>query len=228
MRLGPKIPYDPNNPEHSDEAKYKFNHGDVFIHSLRVLSNIVSNDYRLKLAALFHDIGKPSTKGLNDRGDINNHGHDKVGAFMFQAIAERLKMSNEDTEFVTELIENHMKFKEISKMKKSTLRRFISLEHFEALIKLEIADIIGSGFGPYDLSSVKFAYEAIERYGKEEKKPVLPDPLITGYDLIALGMKPSSQFKVIIDEMMDRQLEDEFEDRADALVALEGILTKKE
>lgn len=206
------------------QSKKWHSEGDVFTHSMLVLSKVKSNDYRVRMAALFHDIGKPHTMGLNDIGDINNHGHDKVGTFMFQEIAERLRMSNEDTQLISLLIEDHMKIKEIQKMKKSTLRRFISKGHMEELIELGKADILGSGFGPWDLSSIDFAENVVEEFSGEEEKPILPKPFIDGHVLIARGMRPSPEFKVILDKLMDMQLEGEVNSREDALVELEKML----
>jgi poly(A) polymerase len=211
----------------STQSKRWHNEGDVFTHSMLVLSKVKSEDYRIRMAALFHDIGKPYTRGLSSRGDISNHGHDKVGAFMFQEIAERLRISNEDSKLISYLIEDHMKALEISKMKKPTLRRFISKEHFEELMKLVEADILGSGFGPWDLSAIEFAREAVKKFSGEEKTPILPKPFIDGHTLIARGMKPSSKFKIILDKLMDMQLEGEVNSIEDALIELDKLTVKE-
>jgi len=218
-----KIPYDPKNPEHNDETKYKFNHGDVFTHTMLVLKQLENHpDWRLKFAALFHDIGKPATVGLNARGDINNHGHAKKGAKNTEVICKRLRMSNKDTVFITSLVRNHMKFKDIINMKRSSLRRFASQDYFKELIDLSRADILGTGYSN-DLTIINYAEKVYEEYTNEPEEPAMPEPFITGYDLIAMGLKPGPKFKEILTLIMDKQLEGLLDSRMEAVLFLQDM-----
>ena len=195
----------------------------TFVHTMNVLDNIESDDYRIQMAALFHDIGKPATRIVKD-GRIRNSGHAALGAQMTRVICKRLKMSNEDIDFITSLVHDHMKFKDLDKMKKSTLRRFINEPHFEALIEISRADALGTEFEKHDLKIIKIAKDLLEQYSNEEEGPAMPKPFITGYDLISLGMKPGPNFKVILDIIMNKQLENEFDGREEALFELQNIL----
>ncbi len=218
-----KIPYDPKNPDHNDETKYKFNHGDVFTHTMLVLKHLEDHpDWRVKFAAILHDIGKPATAGLNDRGDINNHGHAKKGAKITEVICKRLKMSNKDIVFITSLVRNHMKFKDIKNMRRSSLRRFINQDYFKELIDLSRADILGTGCC-HDMTIISYAEKVYEKYTNEPEEPAMPEPFITGYDLISIGLKPGPKFKEILDLIMDKQLEGLLDSRLEAILFLQDM-----
>lgn len=220
MKLGPKIPLDPNNSEHYDKTKYKLTPGDVLTHSLMVLDNVKSDDWRIKFAALLHDVGKPETQERHD-DRISNKGHDKAGEIIAEKICKRLKMSTEDTVFIVSLVKDHMKFKDIKNMKKSTLRRFINEPHYEALIDLSRADVLGTGYEGHDMSIIDFAIEMLEVYSGEGNEPAMPTPFINGYDLINIGMKPGPQFKELLDIFMDDQLEGKLTSRLEAITKLQ-------
>ncbi len=206
------------NLENSEQDPKWHPEGDVFTHTLKVLENIKTRyNWRIKFAGLLHDIGKPSTKTVYENGRIGNPSHAKVGGEMAEIVCRRLKMSNEDTIHITNLVKDHMKFKDILNMKKSTLRRFVAEPHFRDLIKLCIADVYGSGFGPYDMSTINFAKEQLLTY-KEE--PVMPKPFVNGFDLIQLGIQQGPIFKELLDKVMDLQLEGTITDRKEALKIL--------
>jgi tRNA nucleotidyltransferase (CCA-adding enzyme) len=83
----------------------EFHVDDVFEHSLKAVD--VAED-SVKLAALFHDIGKPRTQITGDDGQVHFYGHDKVGAEMTEEIMRRLKFSNEEIKKVSTLVRWHM------------------------------------------------------------------------------------------------------------------------
>jgi len=84
-------------------------HKDGFIHSLKVLYNIskITDNKKLRIAALMHDIGKPCTKYFKKGQGWTFHAHDEKGSEMFKAIAKRLKWSNELTDYVAKIIKLH-------------------------------------------------------------------------------------------------------------------------
>ncbi|HQO10205.1 MAG TPA: CCA tRNA nucleotidyltransferase [Clostridiales bacterium] len=91
------------------EEKDGIRHKDTFIHTLKVLFNIskVSNDIKLRLAALMHDIGKSKTKYFRPDQGWTFHGHDDKGSEMFFNIADRMKWSNDIREYVSKIILLH-------------------------------------------------------------------------------------------------------------------------
>jgi len=91
-------------------------HKDVLTHTLAVIENVRREaapefDFRLtRLAALFHDIGKPRTRGFLEGKGTTFHMHDVVGAKMTKKRLVALKFPNEDVEKITELVRLHLRF----------------------------------------------------------------------------------------------------------------------
>jgi poly(A) polymerase len=83
-------------------------HKDVLAHTLAVVDK-TSPDRLLRLAALFHDIGKPRTRSI-DQGGVSFHHHEVVGARMTRVRMEALRYSSEDTTTVVRLVELHLRF----------------------------------------------------------------------------------------------------------------------
>ena len=91
-------------------------HKDVLTHTLAVVENVRPDahpgfDFRItRLAALFHDIGKPKTRGFKNGKGVTFHHHEVVGARMTRDRMRALKYPNEDVEAVTELVNLHLRF----------------------------------------------------------------------------------------------------------------------
>jgi poly(A) polymerase len=95
-------------------------HKDVLTHTLAVVENVRPRaerperppyDFRLtRLAALFHDVGKPRTRGFDPaRGGTTFHHHDAVGARMTRKRLQALRYSNDDVDAITELVALHLR-----------------------------------------------------------------------------------------------------------------------
>lgn len=195
--------------------------GDVFVHTVAVLDRLEENtperSTELAYAALLHDIGKPPTfEPATEGGRIRFNGHDRVGAEMSKKICRRLRFSNKQTERICELVRHHLKFKDIFKMRESTLKRFLAMPYFDEHLALHLADCLGS-HGMTD--AYEFAKEKLEQFGEEEIKPA---PLITGKDLIKMGYKPSPLFSEILSEVEEAQLENKLKTKEDAQSFVEG------
>ncbi len=188
--------------------------GDVFTHTCLVLDKIYENtggltSPELAMGGLLHDVGKPPTFSVSDR--IRFNGHDKLGAEMSREICRRLKFSNKQTELIFELVRDHLKFKDVFYMKKSTLKRFIGTPDFEEHMVLHLADCLAShgSTEAYDFVMQKF-----EEFKDEEIKP---EPLIGGRELIEMGYAPGPLFKEILNLVEEAQLEGEITNRSEAL-----------
>ena len=83
-------------------------HKDVLAHTFAVVDK-TSPDRLLRLAALFHDIGKPRTRAFGDTG-VSFHHHEVVGARMTKKRMEALRYPNDEVEIVTELVNLHLRF----------------------------------------------------------------------------------------------------------------------
>ncbi|MGZ4700234.1 MAG: CCA tRNA nucleotidyltransferase [Ilumatobacteraceae bacterium] len=91
-------------------------HKDVLTHTLAVVENVrpeLHPDFdfrRTRLAALFHDIGKPQTRGVQPGKGVTFHHHDAVGARMTRKRLTALRYSHDDVEAITELVALHLRF----------------------------------------------------------------------------------------------------------------------
>ena len=185
--------------------------GDVWIHTLLLLEKLPANSSpTLAWGALLHDVGKPPTyRVAPDR--IRFDGHVEVGVKMTERLGRELRFSNEELQQVSALVENHMKFADVTRMRESTLKRFMRLPRFEEHMALHRMDCLASHG---DLSLYEFVKEKMEQTPVEEIRPA---PLIKGQDLIAAGYRPGPQFKEILSAVEDGQLEGRLQSREQAL-----------
>ncbi|MEX1000267.1 MAG: CCA tRNA nucleotidyltransferase [Thermodesulfobacteriota bacterium] len=191
--------------------------GDVFIHTCLVLDKLHKNQGglvspELAIGALLHDVGKPPTFSVSDR--IRFNGHDKLGADMSKRICRELKFSNKQIEVIYALIRDHLKFKDVFNMKKSTLKRFIGMPHFEEHMALHLADCQAS-------HGLTAAYDFVmEKYNDFEEEEIKPAPLISGRELIEMGYKPGPLFSDILNFVEEAQLEGEITNTQEAIEAV--------
>jgi tRNA nucleotidyltransferase (CCA-adding enzyme) len=124
---------------------------DVFGHLMRSLQHAADKDwsFNVRIAALYHDIGKPDARRWSDeKKDWTFHGHEVVGARMTKKALERLKFSRETIEIVAKLVRWHMFFSDPDQITLSAVRRIIrnvGEEHIWDLLNLRICDRIGTG-----------------------------------------------------------------------------------
>ena len=175
--------------------------GDVFVHTLLLLDNLPQPcTPTLAWGALLHDVGKPATFRIApDR--IRFDGHVDVGVKIAQGICRRLRFSNDDTERILALVENHMRFADAMKMKESTLKKFMRLRDFDEHMALHRADCLASH---RNLTTYEFIRQKRAEIPPEKMRPA---PLVTGNDLIAAGHVPGPRFKEILSAVEDAQLE---------------------
>src|SRR5580700_4934558 len=83
-------------------------HKDVLAHTLAVVDK-TSKNRLLRLAALFHDVGKPRTRAITD-GGVSFHHHEVVGARMTRVRMEALRYPSSDVDTVVRLVELHLRF----------------------------------------------------------------------------------------------------------------------
>ncbi len=174
--------------------------GDVWTHTLLMLEQLEAGcSLTLAWGALLHDVGKPPTFRRADR--IRFDGHTAVGVAMGTAICQRFRFSNGETRQILALIENHMRFGDVPRMKTSTMKRFFRLKNFDEHLALHRMDCLAGGGNLENCEFVRERYETIS------EEAVRPRPLITGHDLIAAGYKPGPGFSEMLRVVEDAQLE---------------------
>src|SRR5881396_757974 len=176
--------------------------GDVFVHTrlmLQLLPEKVS--VPLVFAVLFHDVAKPVTATVDNTGRIRFNDHDRIGAQMTEATMRRLRFSGTEIEATVEMVRQHMVFKDAPNMRVAKLKRFMARPTFEEELELHRVDCESSH---RMLDNYEFLQRKREEFANE---PIIPPPLVTGDDLIALGMKPGPKFGEILEAVETRQLE---------------------
>ena len=187
--------------------------GDVFTHTAIALELLPPDaPLALCLATLLHDIGKPPTYSWDEADQrIRFNGHDKVGAEMAKAILERLRYPNALIEDVVAMVDNHMQFMNVQKMRTAKVKRFLARPTIELEMELHRVDCASSnGF----TENFDFLRAKQDEFANE---PIIPKPLITGRDLIDLGLKPSPQFRKILEQIETEQLEGRLQTKEDAI-----------
>jgi len=196
--------------------------GDVFVHTRLMLSLLPADaSLPLVLSVLFHDIAKPAAYTYDPAEDrIRFSGHDHIGAQMTEGILKRLRYSNAVIAATTSAVAHHMQFKDVRKMRTSTLKRFMARDNFEDELELHRVDCAGSNglFENYD-------YVVEKRHEFDAARtPLLPPRFINGGDLIARGMTAGPAFAEILTEAQDLQLEGTLPTREEALLWLDRRL----
>ncbi len=201
--------------------------GNVGIHTMMVLDAVRAKTNKLHIlwSALLHDVGKKRCFTIED-GLIRAHGHAGVGAEIVETILRRLKSSNQERKAAIDLVANHMKIKDVAKMRKSKLRRLVAQNNLEDLIILGISDSESAYCTIPELEAGKFDFVEVLKNFKDELKDVveLPEPFVTGKDLISLGFKPGPVFKEILDEVAELQLGGEITHRNEAMAYVRTLV----
>ena len=188
--------------------------GDVWIHTRMMLEGLKpGGSPTLAWGVLLHDVGKPPTfappSGPNGR--IRFDRHVEVGTRMAVEICRRLRFSNAHTEQIAALVANHLRFKDVPQMKPATLKRFARLERFDEHLELHRLDCMSSH---RNLENYEFMRRFLAETPQEQ---VHPARLLTGDDLIRLGLRPGPKFKEILETAEDAQLDGKIATREEAL-----------
>jgi tRNA nucleotidyltransferase/poly(A) polymerase len=186
--------------------------GDVFVHTRLMLSLLKpDSSLPLVLSVLFHDLGKPATRVLDETGRIRFNGHEGVSTEMSLSILQRLRFPNEVIDAVLPAVRLHMSFKDVPNMRVATLKRMMARSTFDDELELHRVDCLAS-HGMLDNHATLIAKR--EEFSHE---PLIPVPLITGNDLITMGWKPGPRFAEILQAAQTRQLEGTLSSRDQAI-----------
>ncbi|HDQ41099.1 MAG TPA: HD domain-containing protein [Desulfonatronum sp.] len=180
----------------------------------------------LKLAVLLHDVGKPGTCGLNPRtGQATFYGHDALGARMAGEAARRLRLSAAQGAFLAGLIRHHlhvgaMLAPQATEKARLRLLRRLGPDVIPATL-LCLADTQAAR-GPanapdhYQITQEQGIRLILDSLGRAEKILAAP-ALISGHDLIRLGMEPGPKLGRMLKIVREAQDVGEIKDRQEAL-----------
>jgi len=196
---------------------------DVFVHLLEALNHASEKDWPLeiRLAALFHDIGKPKSRRAGTKKEYTFYGHEVIGARLAKQIMERLKYSKKSTDLVVSLVRNHMFFSDTEQISLSAVRRIVQRvgpsdakamagkegEHpIWDLMKVRECDRVG-------MSKSEAPYRLRKYHAMIEE--VLRDPISVGqlaidgkYMMEVLHMKPGPRMGWILSALLEEVLDD--------------------
>lgn len=188
--------------------------GTVFEHIRLMLGKMPPGaNELLPWAALLHDVGKPVTAERDAAtGKIHFYEHEKIGAGMTRVILERLRFPRKQIDEIVACVRQHMQFKDVKQMRKATLRRLLLRPTFPLELELHRLDCLSSHG---DLGHYDFLCEQAEEL---KQKPKIRPPLLTGNDLIELGMKPGPAMGALLHEIREKQLAEELKNKRQARV----------
>lgn len=183
----------------------------VFEHNALSLKWAAEHDYPLhvRLAALFHDIGKVRTKG-GEGPDSTFYGHEIVGARMVKSLLTRLKCTGTLQQKVPLLVKYHMFYYNVGEVTERSVRRLVSRvgpENMDDLVKVRICDRMGSGVPkpePYRQRHFQYMVERVQR------DPISPKMLkVNGNDIMdVLSTEPGPKVGQILAILLDDVLDD--------------------
>lgn len=179
--------------------------GDVWQHTLIMLdllpANIDPAGFRqLAWSALLHDVGKAVTRTEDERG-VHFYGHVRAGEEIASGIMQRLRFSRVDQEVIIQLINYHMVFMNVQKMRKARLKRFLRMPRFDLHLELHKLDCLASHSM---LDNYEFCKDQLAHLEEED---LHPPRLLTGNDLKAMGFAPGKIMGEILRALENMQLE---------------------
>jgi putative nucleotidyltransferase with HDIG domain len=203
----------------------------VLDHSLYALSYAARMNYsrEVRLAALFHDLGKTLTRKKGNDGIWTFYNHEKESVKLAQNIMCRLRYPNAVTEKVSRLIAAHM-FHYEDTWKDNAVRRFIirtGQDLLPELFDLRMADIAGTaGTEPNPAALLSFK-ERIESVLVKSSALGLKDLAVNGNDLLAAGIRSGKYLGIILNELLEAVLDDPALNTRGKLLEIAGNINRE-
>ncbi|MFH0937122.1 MAG: HD domain-containing protein [Candidatus Daviesbacteria bacterium] len=194
---------------------------DIGKHSLETVKETPSSDPLVRFAALIHDIGKPSTYKIDEKGNVTFYNHDVAGGQLSLRIAQRLALSKKQTDKLFKLVRWHL-YTVDENQTDAAIRRFIKnvgLENIDDMLKLRIGDRLGGGTQrPVSWRMEKFS----ERIKEVLKKPFsISDLKVNGNDVMKiLNIPAGPKVGEILNQLFQEVLDDSSKNNREYLLKL--------
>jgi tRNA nucleotidyltransferase (CCA-adding enzyme) len=206
--------------------------GNVWIHTLMAVDKMVKfktgdekHDLKMMFGVLCHDFGKATHTQIHSDG-ISARGHEKAGVKLTKKFLYRLTDEHKFINSILPLVEYHMAPSKFFRngVKDKTIRKLSTKVNIEEIVTVARADFLGRT----TKESLSGIYEAGDWMLKMAKELDVynhpPTPLIQGRDLISLGIKPSKEFKLILNKLYTAQLEGKVSNYHEAIELLQEEL----
>ena len=206
--------------------------GDVWIHTMMAIDAMTAllcgeekRDLMLMYAQLCHDFGKPSTTEFID-GRICARGHERAGLEPTKSFMSRLTNEQDFIDKILPLVENHLAPSQFyhDKSSKSAVRRLSTKVVIADLVLVAKADFLGRTSKEALLGEYPAGEWLLEMAEKLDVVSEAPKMLLQGRDLIALGLKPSPEFKKILDRVYEMQLDGKVSTLQEAIKMARGLI----
>lgn len=191
--------------------------GDVWTHTCLMLDGMDTPSPELALSVLLHDIGKPDTRTV-ENGRIRFMGHAQVGAEFASEWLKHMRASNAMRQTVVGLVDRHMTFMNVENIRKAKRRKMVAHPDFQEELKLHRLDC------KYSNGITRSAEILEEEYQRFLEEVALPDPWVTGKDLLEWGLTPGPELGKWKDLAYERQLEGTDETKEDLVLWIRSQL----
>ena len=193
--------------------------GDVFEHTMLMLSHMPWPTPELAWAVLLHDVGKPAARTTGPDGTPHFYGHETTGAVIAEKILTRLDFPEDRKQKIVRAVREHMRFAHVERMRKSRLDKILEDPDFPLHLELNRIDCLSSNglLGSYVFLLDRYSEHRIAA----ENAP--PKCFLSGRDLIRAGLQSGPEFGKILSQCIRLQKEKRLTSRSDALLWLEQI-----
>ena len=206
------------------ERIYKYDQGnpyhifDLYEHTVNCVSYI-EPALHLRLAALFHDIGKPLCKSVDTEGIFHYKGHPAVSEAISYSVLKGLRLPTKLCQTVCTLIKYHDERISPDSVRIKRLMSKMGADMFFDLLKLQKADILSQNPKFYSrLESLNEVYRQANEIVKTGTALNVKDLKINGNDIVALGVRPGRQVGEILNALLDGVVSNKLYNDKDMLI----------
>ncbi|MDR1950103.1 MAG: HD domain-containing protein [Spirochaetaceae bacterium] len=208
-----------------------FHRFDVLDHSLLACDCAARCDAPapVRLAALFHDIGKPQTRECNAQGDWTFYRHEGESARLTRNILDRYRYPNSVIDSVCHLVGEHM-FHYDETWTDAAVRRFIirvGEDRLGDLYTLRMADAWATGGIKPPAAFLAPLIDRVEAILAQNRALSLRDLAVTGRDLMAIGVRPGPTMGIILNELLETVIDDPDQNTREKLLEIAANLNRR-
>ncbi|RLD12525.1 MAG: polynucleotide adenylyltransferase [Chlamydiae bacterium] len=202
---------------------------DCWTHAVKATQAVIKKDLNLRLAALLHDVAKPTQRIRDEDGIDHFYGHEIKGVKMVEKELRYLKYSLHTIGYVKEATRYHMtRIMFVHEMKDATIRRLMGrLKYISIrdLLRLQIADMRGNLREPYSLDEqiklLRYVLKRIRKIEKEDHALKITDLAINGDDIIKIfKIKPGRKVGKALHYCLEEVLKDPELNKKESLISL--------
>jgi len=208
-----------------------FHEFDVLDHSLLACDFAAEKNYshEVRLASLFHDIGKPSSRKKDENGIYTFHRHEEISAELSRKILNRFHYPNAVIDSVCHLVKEHM-FHYTEDWTDAAVRRFIARikeENLEEMYRLRRCDTYGFSGKETNPHTLMLLAKRTDKMLESGRAFTLKDLAVSGNDLTEEGIPPGKIMGMILKELLETVLDDPEQNTREKLLEIARRIYKE-